>query len=355
VSKLKIGFIGAGFMGQNAHLFNYSMLDDSCEVVALAEPRAEVAKKVAARYGIPRIYPNHEELLANEQLDGIIASQPYRRHAILIPDILRAGVPVFTEKPLSLSVEAGEELVRIGEEAGVLHMVGYHKRSDPAVEYAKSMIGEWQQSGAFGKLTYVRVSMPPGDWIGGADNAIWSDEPTGSTEWELQPAGLTEDEAKSYDWFVNYYIHQVNAIRYMLGEPYKLTYADKSGVLLIGESDNGISVTLEMGAYATSADWHESILATFEKGYVKVDLPAPLARQRAGKVTVFRDNGDGIPTFTEPVLPNMGAMRKQAINFIAALRGEAVAPCTAREALEDLKIARDYIRFKSQYQDISKE
>ncbi|MBM7567227.1 Gfo/Idh/MocA family oxidoreductase [Paenibacillus sacheonensis] len=354
MGKLKIGFIGSGFMGQNAHLFNYAMLEEECEVVALAEPRAELAKKVAARYGISRIYANHTELLANEQLDAVIASQPFQRHAILIPDILRAGVPVFTEKPLTLSVEAGERLVKLGQETGALHVVGYHKRSDPAVEYAKALIDEWQASGEFGKLNYVRVSMPPGNWVGGADNALWTDEPTGATEWEPQPVpGMTEEETGSYDWFVNFYIHQINAIRYMLGEPYKLVYAARSGALLVGESDSGKCVTLEMGTYVTSTDWQESILVTFEKGFIKIELPAPLARQRAGKVTVFRDNG-GTPTFTEPVLPNQGAMRKQAINFLAAVRGERPAPCTAEEALEDLKIARDYVLFMSKYKEESK-
>lgn len=105
MNKLKIGFVGSGFMGQNAHMFNYAMLDDQCEIVALAEPRPNLAEKVAGRYSIPHIYANHMELLKHEKLDAIVASQPYHRHSILIPDILKAGVPVFTEKPLTLSVE----------------------------------------------------------------------------------------------------------------------------------------------------------------------------------------------------------------------------------------------------------
>jgi len=349
MGKLKVGFVGTGFMGQNAHLFNYANLGDLCEVVAMAEPRRELGQQVAARYGIPRVYANHMELLESEKLDAIVASQPYQRHAILIPDILKAGIPVFTEKPLALSVEAGEELVREGEEHGVLHMVGYHKRSDPAVEYAKALIEEWKQSGQYGKLSYVRVSMPPGNWGGGIDNALWSDEQAGSAELEPAPAGMTAEEAGAYDWFVNYYIHQVNAIRYLLGEPFRLAYADKSGTLLIGESDSGRSATLEMGTFVTSVDWHESFLVTFEKAFIRIELPAPLARQQAGKVTVFRDNVDGMPMFSEPVLPRMSAMRKQAINFLAAVRGDAPAPCVAKEALEDLKIARDYIRYKARY------
>jgi hypothetical protein len=37
-------------------------------------------------------------------------------------------------------------------------------------------------------------------------------------------------------------------------------------------------------------------------------------------------------------------MRQQAMNFVAALRGDMQPPCEAAEALEDLKVAREYIR-----------
>ncbi len=106
-----------------------------------------------------------------------------------------------------------------------------------------------------------------------------------------------------------------------------------------------------MAAYVTTIEWNESILIAFEKGFIRVDLPAPLARQLAGKVTVMCDNGKSVPTLTQPIMPNTGAMRQQAINFLAAVRGDKPAPCTAKEALEDLKLARDYIYFMARYQN----
>ena len=52
-----------------------------------------------------------------------------------------------TEKPLALSVEAGEMLADLADKNKVTHMVGYHKRSDPAMEYAKSIIDQWKEQG----------------------------------------------------------------------------------------------------------------------------------------------------------------------------------------------------------------
>ena len=343
--KLRIGFVGVGGMGQMAHLSNYSVLAalGECELAALAEPRTELANMVAHRYGVPSVYRDHTELLEAGNVDAIVAPQPYRRHSIIVPDILRAGIPVFTEKPLTLSVEAGETLVKMGEDLQVLHMVGYHKRSDPASQYAKAVVDEWKASQEYGRLRYIRVSMPPGDWVAGADGPLMTDEPVPQAELEPMPIGMDESTAQAYDLFVNYYIHQVNLIRHFLGEEYRLRYAAPSGVLLVGESKSGVCVTLEMAAYSTTLEWHEQVLVAFEKGYVNVNLPAPLARQRAGEVTVMRDNGNRAPVTERPHMPNRSAMRQQASNFIAAVRGEKPAPCVAKEAFEDLKIARDYI------------
>ncbi|THF76709.1 Gfo/Idh/MocA family protein [Cohnella fermenti] len=349
MSKLRIGFVGVGGMGQMAHLSNYALLREECEIVALADPRVKLGQAVAQRYGVPQAFVSHEELLNGAKVDAIVAPQLYRTHYAIIPDIVRAGIPVFTEKPLSLTVEAGEQLVKLAEEHRVLHMVGYHKRSDPAMEYAHRRIEEWKATGEFGKLQYIRVTMPPGDWIGGADAPLASDDPYPQSPLEPGPSYLTDDQTRQLDTFVNYYIHQVNAIRYLLQEPYRITFGDRRGVLLTGESDSGVTVALETAPYQTTIEWHESLLVCFERGFVRVDLPPPLARQQAGKVTIMKDNGKEPPSYECPVMPNRSAMRQQAMNFIAAVQGLRPAPCESKEALEDLKLARDYILLMQNY------
>jgi len=150
---------------------------------------------------------------------------------------------------------------------------------------------------------------------------------------------------RDYETFVNYYIHQVNLLRHLLGEGYHVTHADPSGVLLVGRSEGGVPCAIEMAAYATSLDWQESALVAFEKGYVKLELPAPLALNRPGRVEILKDPGHGAtPLITLPQLPWQHAMLNQAENFLRAVRGEMAAPCLAPEALEDLRVAREYIR-----------
>jgi len=342
--KVRIGFVGTGFMGQLAHLINYSTIDE-CEVVAIAEPREELAKQVAARFGVKQIFKDHHDLLKNAEVDAIIASQPFANHINIVPDILNAKKALFTEKPIAIAPENGELLANLAAKNNVPYMIGYHKRSDPAVEYAKKVIDQWKQSGEYGKMRLVRITMPPGNWTGGVrwQDSVTSNEPYPATVQEQAPAGLSKELGEKYIEFVNYYIHQVNAMRHLFGEAYKITFADKSGVLLAVESESGVCGTIEMAPYSTTNHWDETFFVGFEKGYVKVELPAPLVRNLPGTVTVYKDNGSE-PVLTQPVLPRVSAMYNQGLNFLAAVRGEKPVTCGPMEAAEDLKIAMNYIR-----------
>ncbi|MBE3070836.1 MAG: Gfo/Idh/MocA family oxidoreductase, partial [Planctomycetes bacterium] len=343
MTKVRIGFVGVGGMGQMAHLRNYVTLDD-CEVVALAEVRRDTGRLVAQRYGIPKVYGDHREMLASERLDGIVASQPFDRHAVLLPDLYKGVEHLFTEKPLAVSPDAGRRLARAAARAKCIHMVGYHKRSDPATICARRTIDAWRASGEMGRLRYVRILMPAGDWIAsGFVGLLSAGDAAPDLEREPPLRDMDKKTAREYVSFVNYYIHQVNLMRHLMGEPYKVAYAEKSGVLMAVESASGVAGTIEMTPYRTTVAWEESALVAFEKGYVALRLPAPLATHRAGSVEIYRDPGDGAPPErVVPEMPWVHAMRQQAMNFVKVCRGEMAPPCDAAEAAEDLKVARQY-------------
>ena len=134
-------------------------------------------------------------------------------------------------------------------------------------------------------------------------------------------------------------------MRHLLGETWKVDYAAKSGVLLAGESASGVTCAIEMTPYVTSIDWQESALVCFERGWVKLELPCPLAFTRPGRVEFFRDPRNGVQPKTEiPQLPWIHAMWQQATNFVHAIQGKIPTVCSAEDALEDIKLAREYIR-----------
>ena len=344
--KVKIGFVGVGGMGQAAHLRHYAQVQE-CEVVALAEIRPELAKKVAAKWGVPRVYTSHEEMLAKEQLDGIVSAQQFTRHGTLMPELLAKGVPVLTEKPLAGSIEMGEKVLAAMQDAKTWMMIAYHKRSDPASMAAKKEITRLRESGELGKLNYIRIIMPSGDWIAnGFCQNVGSDEGYPSLSWDPPAPDMDKAGNDAYITFVNYYIHQVNLMRYLLGEAWQPAYVAPSGVQLSGVSASGVACSLEMTPFQSTLDWQEQALVCFERGWVRLSLPAPLTTNRAGQLEIYRDPGAGASPKIETIqMPWVGAMWQQAQNFVAALQGSRdIACCSAADALEDLKVAREFIR-----------
>jgi len=189
--------------------------------------------------------------------------------------------------------------------------------------------------------------MPAGDWVAAGFTGLIGDcgDEAPELEWDPPAADMDKPTHDAYISFVNYYIHQVNLARHLLGESYRVTYADPSGVLLAGISAGGAACAIEMTPFRTTIDWQESALVCFEKGWIKLGLPAPLAANRAGTVEIYRDPGSGAaPQRVIPQMPLVHAMRQQAVNFVRAIKGEIKPPCEAQEALEDLRVAREYIR-----------
>ena len=93
--KIKFGVIGCGHIGKR----HASMVqqNDECELIALCDAAQKDSLGLEG-LDVP-FYATPEEMLANEKLDGLVASQPFTRHGVLLPEILKARVPVFTEKP----------------------------------------------------------------------------------------------------------------------------------------------------------------------------------------------------------------------------------------------------------------
>jgi predicted dehydrogenase len=334
-------------MGQLAHIRSYALLKDECELVALAEPRRRTAELVAARYGIGRIYDDHRELLESEQLDGIVAAQPYRHHAELLPQLYPRVSYLFTEKPLALGAEQADRLANLASEAGCSHMLGYQRRSDPATHEAKRAVDAWKASGELGALRYLRVCYTDGDWTANAGGALIDvGEEAPLVDGEEPPVEFADEEARwALSMAADTLVHPLNLIRHLLGEGYRVVFVHASGRLIVFESESGIPVTIEVTPYRLTVGFDEEILVAFERGYVRL-RPAPsLASKRAGAVEIYRDPGfDSLPERIAPQLPWIDPQLAQAADFLRVCRGEAAPPTDAREAAGDLHFVEDIVR-----------
>jgi len=186
----RIAVIGAGVIGRlHAGL---AAAEPACRLVAIADPEpgtANLAREFGATW-----YDDHERLLADEPLDGVILAVPTRLHAPIGLACASAGVHMIVEKPLADSVVAGLELVEAAEATGVHVLVGHHRRYDPAVEDARAIV----RSGGLGRLVLVSAI-----WAARKPDDYWT------VDWRRSPGGGPV--------LINL-IHDIDCLRYICGE-----------------------------------------------------------------------------------------------------------------------------------------
>ncbi len=339
--KLRIGFVGCGFMGQLVHLANFAAQED-CEVVALAELRPRLRELVAQKYGIPRTVATHAELAEADDIDAVVSITPEDLNERITCDLLHAGKPVMTEKPMALSVEAARRMVEAGREGQAQLMVGFMKRYDDGVREALRLIEGWRESGELGELTFARGHCFCGGWTAGLAGHITTDEQYPEVERTPLPSWLPEQAAGDYRRLNNVFCHNVNLLRHLLGSPLEVRHVDMSGpswvVLLDG---GGFPVNLELGILSAHA-WEEHTRVYFERGWIEIETPPPLLRNVSAKVTVYR--GGEAPEVRQPIGPWTWAFENEARHFLECVREGREPLSSGRDSLRDLEIMEDIAR-----------
>ena len=195
--QINVGMIGAGFIGQIAHLQNFSGLP-VCRLVALAEFRPELRRKVAEHHGIPRTYATHTELLRDPEVEAVVVVTPRAHTAPVVLDCLQAGKHVLSEKPMAGTAEQGQRLVDCAKAKRVRYAVGYMKRFDEGVQTAKRLLDQVVASGELGPILFARAHCFMGDSYCNAAGHIVTDEKPEyfNTGWPTAPDWLPADQAK---------------------------------------------------------------------------------------------------------------------------------------------------------------
>jgi predicted dehydrogenase len=150
---IRVAVIGLGKLGL-LHAGLANGLPGS-RLVAVADPSSTALAAVGAHRPDVRTYSNHRELLAAGELDAVVIATPTGLHVPVAIDCVRAGIPVFIEKPLSISATQARPLLDALAVQPVVNMVGYMGRYAETFEKAKAIVS----SGALGKLQMLRCSM----------------------------------------------------------------------------------------------------------------------------------------------------------------------------------------------------
>ncbi|WP_434586009.1 Gfo/Idh/MocA family protein [Klebsiella sp. R390] len=139
---IQVGIIGTGFIGP-AHIEALRRVGD-IEVVALCDSDLAQAQRKAQQLNVAHAYGQVEALLAHPGLQVVHNCTPNHLHAEINRQVLRAGLHLFSEKPLCMLPDEARELVSLAENAGVVHGVSFVYRQFAMVQQAASMVREGQ-------------------------------------------------------------------------------------------------------------------------------------------------------------------------------------------------------------------
>lgn len=135
--KVRVGIIGVGYVSQNNFLPVLPRFDD-IEIAGIMASRIENAQRAQRMCGAEKAVSSLEEL-ANLGLDGVFVLTPKACHAQQIEFFLKAGIDVYSEKPMATTLSDAARLVEISEKTGKKLMIGFNRRYAPVCQKAKEV------------------------------------------------------------------------------------------------------------------------------------------------------------------------------------------------------------------------
>ena len=277
MTKLKWGMIGGGEGSQigPAHRLG-AQADGLFEFVAGAlDHRPDAGREYAIKLGIDpsRAYGDWKEMLAGEKgredrVELVTVATPNATHFEITKNFLEAGFNVLCEKPMTMSVEEGEEIVRIAEKTGKICAVNYCYSAYPMVRQARAMI----RAGELGKIRLVVTNFSHGHHgdAGDADNP--------RVRWRYDPA-----MAGVSGQFADCGIHALHMASFLCDDQVETLSADFASTISSRQLEDDAMVNFRMSGGTVGRLWTSSVA---------------IGRQHGFEIQVFGETG-GLKWFAE--------------------------------------------------------
>lgn len=168
--EIKIAVAGLGGAAKRMHLPVLKKIP-TVKVVAGAEKDSYQRERVKNLFQIPYVFESFQEMYESDlELDAVYICLPPALHYEAVKKALERNWHVFCEKPMGLSAEKAEELVRIAKERKLVLMPGYNMRFIDNYQKAKKIVEE----GLLGEIVQVQaIFVNPGPYIGWDPKSDW--------------------------------------------------------------------------------------------------------------------------------------------------------------------------------------
>jgi predicted dehydrogenase len=350
MTRVRVGLVGTGIIAQVMHLHYLAELADRFEVAAVCDLDGESAGACAERYGIPATFTDWRELVAHP-LDAVMVLTS-GSHAPIAEAAARAGRHVFVEKPMCFSAAEGQAMVAAADQAGVILMVGYPKRYDPAFTRMREETAEL----AGARLLRVTTSESPlRPYIGHYPllprvplPAEIADGLRADSQERIKAATstATELERQVYEMvLLDTLVHELNTVRGLLGEPTRLDYASLAL--------DHVTVMLRFGDLPAAIHWIDLPgIARYEMEFalyapdrrLRLTFPSPFLRNEPAVLEIEGGTGStGRSWRTEEVVGYESGFKNELVAFHDSIVTGRPPPTSGRDGLRDVILCQAII------------
>lgn len=307
---IRLAVIGAGAMGQN----HIRLIQDEAqsELVAIVDA-FEGAKAIAEKFNVP-FYQDTHEMIAAVNPDGIIIVTPNHLHLPIAREVIKHGIPVLVEKPISDDLDDAKKFAEEVKLSNVPVLVGQHRRYNPFVNKAKQIIEE----GKLGKLT-----------VSSFHYLIYKNDSYFDVEWRRK---------KGAGPILVNLVHDIDLLRYLIGEVDAVQGIASSSARQFETEDSAvINVHFQSGALAsltisdaTVSPWNWEATAREDAQYRPFNADAYFIGGTKGSLSLPRLHQfsyDGEPSWHKPLQMEMAAVdpqlphKMQLKHFINVIQG----------------------------------
>jgi myo-inositol 2-dehydrogenase / D-chiro-inositol 1-dehydrogenase len=325
---MRVAVLGAGRIGQLHSRLLASQADVS-EVI-VSDIDGDRARQVADAIG-GRAASSVESAL--DVADAALVTATTDAHATLVSMAIDRQLPVFCEKPLAFDLAETAALVEKIERTGAIVQVGFQRRFDPAYQEARRLV----ETGAIGTVYLVRL--------------IAHDHEPPPDAYIPVSGGLFRDSS----------IHDFDALRWVTGLEVVELYAAGSvrefpifaryddvdtGAVVLQMTDGTLAVLGQTRHDPRGYDIRMEVMGSKDAVTVGLSTSTPL-RSLEAEAPLMPG-----PAWTSFLTRFEAAYRAELLAFLRVARGEATSPCTARDALEAMRISVAATRSRAEHRPI---
>ena len=312
------GIIGCGDVCEVKSGPAFSKVTGS-RLVAVMRRDGAKAKDYAERHGVPKFYDKAQHLINDDDVNAIYIATPPSSHEQYLEEALKAGKPVYVEKPVTLDVASCERMIALEKKYGIKVSVAHYRRTLELFIKVKELITQE----AIGKVKLVLLKM-----LQPVSNKIITQT---KDNWRINPAisggGLFHDLSP----------HQLDILYWIFGEPGQpMITATNQG----GHYDAPDNVLLHFtfpGNIGFNGTWNFNVGEEATTDQCEIIGDAGILRFaffRQGMIELIK--GDSRETFTYE--PPTHIQQPHIERVVKYFRNESDNPCSLEEALATLRI-----------------